>query len=76
MFANLAGTNLENNDRPTVIYDSELEVTDEMTLNMLAWTGMNIDQLRQRVQSVYIGRTFLLVTAAMFAEEDKYDSKE
>lgn len=66
MFADLVGTDLSHNTRPTVFYDPPL--TEEMTLNMLAWEGMSIDQLREKVLSVYIGSTILLVTNAIFAD--------
>ena len=66
MFADLDGTDLSHNTRPSVLYDPPL--TEDMTLNMLAWEGTSIDQLRERVLSVYIGRTILLVTNAIYAD--------
>lgn len=66
MFVNLQGHDLSHNTRPTERYDPPL--TEEMTLNMLSWVGMSIDQLRARSLSVYIGRTILLVTNAIYAD--------
>ena len=66
MFADLLGTDLSDNTRPTILYDPPL--TDQMTLYMLAWEGMSIDQLRAKVLSVYIGRTILIVTNAKYAD--------
>ena len=66
MFADLEGTDLSHNTRPTEIHDPPL--TEEMTLNMFGWEGMTIDQLRAKILSVYIGRTILIVTNAMYAD--------
>lgn len=73
MFADLYGTDLSHNTRPTEYSDTDL--TNEMTLNMLYWEGMSIDQLRERVLSVYIGRTILLVTNAIYAESNGISGK-
>lgn len=73
MFVDLTGFELSNNTRPTVHYKPPL--TDEMTLDTLVWTGMSIDQLRERVLSVYIGRAILLVTDAMYANDNNIGSK-
>ena len=62
MFADIRGNDLSHNTWPT-------PMTDDSTLYMLAWYGMSIDQLRERVLSVYIGRTILLITSAKYAEE-------
>ena len=67
MFVDLSETDLSHNTRPSEYFPPPL--TSGMTLNMLLWEGMSIDQLRTRVLSVYIGRTILLVTGAIYADD-------
>lgn len=50
-------------------------MTDDSTLYVLAWVGMSVDQLRERVLSAYPGRTTLLVTSAYSADEDSITCK-
>ncbi len=66
MFADLKGHDLSHNTWPRWDFPP---VTDESTLYMLGWLGMSIDQIREKVLSVYIGRIILLVTSAKYAEE-------
>lgn len=66
LYADLSGTELSHNTRLNEEYDPPL--TNAMTLNILLWIGMSIDQLRERVLSVYIGRAILLVISAKYLE--------
>ncbi len=50
MFADLKGHDLSHNTWPTL---DSTPMTDDSTLHMLAWLGMSIDQLREKVLSEY-----------------------
>lgn len=58
MFASLLGIYLNHCTRPTGSHYPLL--TAAMTLNMLAWTGMSVNDLRAKMLSVYVGRARLL----------------
>lgn len=65
MYADLAGTELSNT-RPNFVGVKGQRLTAEETLDLLAWKGMFIDQLRERVLSVYIARVIILAIGAKF----------
>lgn len=65
MFADLEGDNLMTNNRPNVDWGSlsnPTPITPENTINMMVWAGQHIDQLRDRVLSVIVGRMLLYVS--------------
>lgn len=74
MYADLAGTELSNT-RPNFPGVRGQSLTQEDTLDLLAWDGMAIDQLRERVLSVYMMRVILYVAGAKFWEETHGKSK-
>lgn len=61
MWADLAGQELSNT-RPTIQPADPNHVTEIESLDLGIWAGMNIDQLRDRVLSVYMGRVVLFLT--------------
>ena len=63
MFRDLNGGDLTSNNRATeTIFpqDYSNDPPEDVTQNAFSWPGMQIDQLRQRVLSVYIGRNLIL----------------
>lgn len=64
MFRNLEGFDLVTNNRPDVwdTLSDPVPLTPENTINMMVWAGQHIDQLRDRVLSVIVGRILLLVS--------------
>ena len=58
MFLDMNGGNLASNTRPDVDW---LEATED-TINSFTWVGQHIDQLRDRVLSVIVGRMLLFVS--------------
>ena len=65
MFADLYGEDLQTNNRPDVDWGSASDptpMTPANTINMMTWVGQHIDQLRDRVLSVIMGRILLLVS--------------
>lgn len=61
MWADLAGNELSNT-RPSAELHGSSTVTEAESLDLLSWAGMTIDQLRERVLSVYMGRVILFLT--------------
>lgn len=64
MFVAMSGIDISHNDRQTELVfpgDYENDPPEDVTQNALSWPGMHIDQLRQRVLSVYIGRNIISI---------------
>lgn len=68
MWATLDGTELSNT-RPSPEYDDDHNLTAAESLDLLGWDGMNIDQLRERVLSVYMGRLVLFLTGQKYCNQ-------
>ena len=64
IFRTLNGDELTDNDRETeTVFPSDYnnDPSEDVTQNAFSWPGMGIDQLRQRVLSVYIGRNIIAI---------------
>ena len=71
MYADLAGGQLtdtrpDTEDTPGHPLDPDTPLTPEMTLNLQFWSGMHIDQLRERTLSVLLGRYILFIAAQKY----------
>ena len=65
MFATLDGAELSNT-RPSPEYEDDYNVTAAESLEIFGWDGTNVDQLRERVLSVYLGRVVLFLTGQKY----------
>ena len=70
IFATVDGKELSHTI-PSPVYDGNNgdplpNVTAVESLDLLLWQGMNIDQLRERVLSVYMGRVILFLTGQKY----------
>lgn len=64
MFLSMNGLDLSHNDRQTeTVFPSHYnnDPPEDVTQNAFSWPGMGIDQLRQRILSVYIGRNIISI---------------
>lgn len=68
MWADLAGRELSNT-RPTVQPVDPKNLKETESLDLGIWAGMNIDQLRERVLSVYMGRIVLFLTGQKYYKQ-------